>query len=136
MLLDPPELVERDLDLLAAGAVRSLQHLEMAARDRHGRAQLVRDVVEEPLLPVEQRGALGRLVLARSATRVLAPARMPDHREEHRRHQRHLEQLAPELLAGEGVAQDQRARRRDHEAEHDAGRAPAPDPEAVDAGSG
>ena len=132
-VLDPTELVERDLDFLAAGAVHSLQQLEMTARDRHGRTQLVRDVVEEPLLLGEQLGALGRFVL-KLPDRVLAPARMPDHRQEHRRHQRYLEQLAPELLAVEGVAQDQRARRRNHEAEHDAGGARRPDPEAVDQG--
>ena len=58
-VLDPPQLVERDEHL---GSVRhlALQQLEMPARDRHRRAQLVRGVVEEPLLPLEQRRASSR----------------------------------------------------------------------------
>ena len=59
---------------------------------------------------------------------------MPDHRKEHRGHERHLEELAPELLAAEGVAQDQDAGRNDHEAEHEAGRPRLPDAEAVEEG--
>src|SRR5882724_11110156 len=51
----PGELVERDVDLLEVPAVRAFQHLEMSARDRHRRPQLVRGVVEELLLPLERR---------------------------------------------------------------------------------
>ena len=97
-LLDPSELVERDVDLRARVAVRAVQELEVAARDRHRRAQLVRRVVQEALLPLQERRALLRLVLD-DRERLLPPARVPHHREEHRRHQRDLEQLAPELVA-------------------------------------
>ena len=79
------------------------EQLEVAARDRHRRPQLVRDVVEEALLPGEQRARSRRAPRSRSQ-RVLAPPRVPDHRQEHRRHQRHLEQLAPELVPCERVA--------------------------------
>ena len=132
-MLDPAELVERDLDLLRGLPVQPSQHLEVAAGDRDRRAQLMGDVVEEALLLAEQIGALGRLALE-PAERVLAAARMPDHREEHRGHERHLEQLAPELGPGEGVAEDQAARAGDHEPEHDARGRGSPDPEAVDEG--
>jgi len=39
-----------------------------------------------------------------------APPRVPDHREEHRRHERHLEQLAPKLQPFERVGEDRGAR--------------------------
>ena len=62
-LLDSAELVERHVDFVSGVPVRALQHLEMAAGDRDRRAQLVRDVVEKPLLPLEQRSAFVRLAL-------------------------------------------------------------------------
>ena len=68
----------------------------MTACDRHGRSQLVGRVVEKALLTLEQRRALLGLTLD-GTERVLSPPRVPHHREEHRRHQRHLEELAPEL---------------------------------------
>ena len=81
----------------------------MSPRDRDRRAQLVRGVVDEALLALEQRAALlGSGLGDRSAS--IAPAGVPDHREEQRRHQRDLEQLAPELDAAEGV--EARSRRR------------------------
>jgi len=64
--------------------------------------------VEEALLLIEQRRARGRLALDRPQ-RVLAAASVPDHRKEHRSHERHLEEFAPELLAGEGVVEDEAA---------------------------
>ena len=68
----------------------------MAVCDRHGRPQLVRRVVQEALLALEERSPLLSLELD-GADRVLALPRMPHHRQEHRRHERHLEQLAPKL---------------------------------------
>src|SRR5205085_1336118 len=53
--LHAAELVQRDVDLRRAPAVRASEDLEMSARDRHGRSQLVRGVVEELLLPLERR---------------------------------------------------------------------------------
>ena len=67
--LDSAELVERDVDLLELARAVLLQDLEMPAGDRHRRAQLVRDVVEEPLLLLEQSGALVRLPLDFSSAR-------------------------------------------------------------------
>ena len=61
--LDPAELVERDVDLVERPVPVLSQHLEMPARDRRRSTQLVRDVVEELLLLLEQRGALVRLAL-------------------------------------------------------------------------
>ena len=103
----------------------------MPACDRHRRPQLVRRIVEEPLLPLEQRRAYVRDGLHLSHRR-LSPAGMPDHGEEHRRHERHLEELAPQLDALERVREDARTRRDDDRSEDDAGDAGAPDAEAVD----
>ena len=98
--------------------------VEMTARDRDRRSQLVRDVVQEPLLPHDERlgGAHGRLP---------APC-VPHHREEHRRHERHLEELAPELDPLERVGEDRGARGDDDRAEHQRRRLRLPDAEAVD----
>ena len=52
-LFDPLQLVERHVDLVSRVAVRSPVHLEMAARDRDRRAQLVRRVVEKSFLPLQ-----------------------------------------------------------------------------------
>ena len=54
--VEPGQLVKRDVEL-GIGAVPE-QQLEVAARDRHRRAQLVRSVVHEPLLELEHRAAL------------------------------------------------------------------------------
>ena len=97
------ELVDRDCELRAVAGLPA-QQVEVAARNRHRRAQLVRDVVEEALLLLDERLGL--------AHRRLPAPRMPHHREEHRRHQRHLEQLAPELDPLEGVGEDRPACRR------------------------
>ena len=104
----------------------------MSARDRHRRPQLVRDVVKELLLPLEQRRALLGLTPRPSASGVLAPARVPDHREEHRRHERHLEELAPLLVAAERVVHDQERRSKPRTTARTKPSAEAPDPEAVE----
>jgi len=117
--VDPPELVERDLDLR-----RGREQLEVASCDRHRCAELVRGVVDEALLLLQQR--LG------DAERDLAAPRVPDHREEHRRHQRHLEQLAPELDPFEGVGENQRACPEEDHGEHERRRRRAPHTEAVE----
>ena len=129
-VLDPLQLVERDQHL---GCMRhlALQELEMATGDRHGRAQLVRRVVEEPLLALEQRCAGLRERLHLVHRRLTAP-RMPHHRHEHRAHQRHLEQLAPELDAVECVAEDARAGSEDDDGEHRERHGRRPDSEPVD----
>ena len=103
--LDASELVECDADLRRL-PVRSPQDLEVSARDRHGRAELVRGVVQEALLALEQRCPLVREPLD-FAHRMLAAPRVPDHCKEHHGHQRDLEQLAPRLIAVERVDQDQ-----------------------------
>ncbi len=103
----------------------------MAAGDRHRRAQLVRRVVEEPLLPGEQRRPALRQLLHRQHG-LLPPPRMPDHREEHGRHERDLEQLAPGLRAVVDVDEDQLAGDDADGDEGDEGRAQPPDAEAVD----
>ena len=105
----------------------------MTSRDRHRRAQLVRCIMQKTFLALEQRRALRRLTLD-DAERFLPPARVPHHREKHRRHQRHLEQLAPELIADERVLQDQRAGRRHDDAEGEVRGGDAPDPEPVHEG--
>ena len=102
--VDPRQLVERDFELGLAGSLRPDQ-LEVAARDRHRRPQLVRGVVDESLLALEHRAALLRATLG-DPLRLDAPARVPHHRQEHRRHQRHLEQLTPELDSVERVERD------------------------------
>ena len=53
-LLDPLQLVECDLDLRGGMPVRAAQDLEVATGDRHGCAQLVRRIVQELLLALEQ----------------------------------------------------------------------------------
>jgi hypothetical protein len=63
--------------------------------------------VEEPLLTLEQRRPHLRDALHLGEGQ-LAPLRVPDHRKEHRGHERHLEQLAPELDPVEGVGEDAR----------------------------
>ena len=127
--LDPAELVERHVDLAVRRAAAP-QHLEVAARDRHRRPELVRGVVQKPLLAREQRGS-GLGLLLHLAKRGLPAPRVPDHREEHGRHERHLRQLARELRAHVDVPQDQRAGRDDHRAEHGQHRPDPPDAEAV-----
>ena len=128
--LHPSELVECNLELGRVGLLAP-QQLEMATRDRDRCPQLVRGVVEEPLLPLEQRGAhLGDAL--NLCERRLPALRVPDHGEEHRRHERHLEQLTPELDAGERVGHDARARREDHHGKDGPHRSRRPDADAVD----
>jgi hypothetical protein len=115
--LDAVELVERNRDLRRVLG----EDLEMAARDGHGSAQLVRRVVHEALLPREQRRALVREDLDRLQRLLPAPG-VPDHRQEHRAHQRDFRQLAPVLRVGLGVAQDWQSGERADAAEHDEGR--------------
>jgi len=64
--------------------------------------------MEETLLPFEQGGALVGQLLERLQS-LLAPAGMPNHGEEHGRHERHLEELACELRSAVDVEKDQRA---------------------------
>ena len=52
-LFDPLQLVECHVDFVSRVSVRSSVHLEMAPRDRDGRAQLVRRVVEKSFLPLQ-----------------------------------------------------------------------------------
>ncbi len=101
-------------------AEAALEQLQVPAGDRHRRTELVRDVVEQPLLAA--RAAIGALLGERLDRRQrLGPtACMPHHREEHRRHQRHLEELAPELQPVEGIGEDRRAGGDDDAPEHGA----------------
>ena len=110
--LDDPfhagELVERDVELGSLLAEAPFEQFQMATCDRHGRAELVRDVVQKPLVALEQVGALlGERLDRRQG--LGAATRMPDHGEEHRRHQRHLEELAPELQSVERIGEDRGA---------------------------
>ena len=57
---------------------------------------------------------------------------MAHHGEEHRGHERDLEQLAPELHAVERIAEDRGAGGDDDRAENDAGDGGRPHPEAVE----
>ena len=103
----PVELVERDVEL---GRVAVLaEQLEVAASDRDRRAQLVRGVLDEALLALDQRAVLLGPAL-HDPKRLDAAARVPHHRQEHRRHQRHLEQLAPELDTAERIEPDREPR--------------------------
>jgi hypothetical protein len=128
--VDPPELVERDLEL--GGVLLAGTHeLEVPARDRDGRSQLVRRVVDEALLALEHRAPLLGPAFGDPLS-LDAPAGVPHHRQEHRGHQRHLEQLAPQLAPVERVERDRRGGRDHHAGEHDQRRASRPHPEAVD----
>ena len=98
----------RNRELWAVAVLPAMQ-VEVTPRDRHGRSQLVRDIVQEPLLPRDERFG--------ASHRRLPATRVPHHREEHRRHQRNLEELAPELDPLEGVGEDRRAGRHDDRAE-------------------
>ena len=80
------------------------QQLEVAARDRDGGAQLVRRVVQEPLAAARAAKLVTVGTASTCAHGRLTPPRVPDHCEEHRRHERHLEQLAPQLDSVERVA--------------------------------
>ncbi len=75
----------------------ALDQLRVAERDRDRRAQLVRGVLHEPLLALEQaevrHGHPLGLLHRRQAT-----ARVPHHRQEHRRHERHLGELVERLV--------------------------------------
>ena len=64
--------------------------------------------------------------------RRLPSACMPHHREEHRRHERHFEKLAPELDPLEGVDKNRRAGRDEDRAEHERGHLRPPDAEAIE----
>ncbi len=115
--VDASELVEGDVDLGPALAV-AVQQLEVATGDRHRGAQLVGGVVDEALLALEHRAPLLGQRLG-DPGRLDPPARVPDHRQEHGRHQRHLEQLAPQLDALEGVEPDRHRRDRHDARQHD-----------------
>ena len=95
----------------------------MATGDRHRSAQFVRRVVQKTLLP--------RSLTLDHRERIHTTARVPDHREEHRGHQGDLEQLAPQLVAGERILKDQRSRCADHCEQREIGRGRAPHSEAV-----
>ena len=66
-----------------------------------------------------------------SSDRCLPASCVPHHREEHRRHERHLEELAPELDPLEGVGEDRRARGDEDRSEHERRHVRLPDAEAV-----
>ena len=74
--VDPPELVERDLELGVVSAPE--QQLEVATGDRYRSAQLVRGVVHEPLLALEHRAPLLGARL-RDTEGVVTTARVPHH---------------------------------------------------------
>ena len=107
--VDAAELVERDVKLA--------EHLPISLRSN---SRWPRAIVTGVLSSCEAswmnrscRSSRERRSSARcSATfeRRHATARVPDHGEEHRRHQRHLEQLAPELLAVERIERRSRSR--------------------------
>ena len=103
----------------------------MAARDRHRRPQLVRDVVKELLLPFEQPRAILRHRLG-DTDRLLSPAGVPDHGEEHRGHERHLGQLAGQLRPAADVEHDHQPGRGADAGEDERRGHGTPDPEAVE----
>ena len=86
--------------------------------------------MDEALLALEQRPALLGALFC-DALGLDAPARMPDHRQEHRRHQRHLEELPPQLNSAECIEADRQRRHPHHEPEHDERSPHRPHPEAV-----
>ncbi len=91
--LHPAELVERHLELRRLGPLAP-QQLEMPARDRHGSPQLVRRVVEEAFLALEERRAhLGHALNLRK--RRLPAAAVQHEPDEEREHERDHERLAP-----------------------------------------
>ena len=85
------ELVERDVEL-ARRRRGPTQQFEVAAGDRHRRAQLVRRVVDEALLALEHRAALLGAPLG-DPLRLDPPARVPDDGQEQQRHQRNPYEL-------------------------------------------
>ena len=87
--------------------------------------------MDEALLALEHRASLLGAVLG-DPHRINAPARVPDHGQKHGRHERDLEQLAPQLDARERVEHDRRARKDDHEAQNDERRPERPHAEAVE----
>jgi hypothetical protein len=105
----------------------------MAAGDRDRRAQLMRYVVEELLLAGDDRRALGGLALERACRLLVAPS-VPDHRQEHERHQRHLEQFPPLLAARACVVEYQQPGDDAEHEQHSVGRLQRPDAEAVEHG--
>ncbi len=87
---------------------RAPQQLEVTARDRHRRAQLVRGVVQEALLALEQRPLLLGALLGdlRASARRRA---CHDHARNMRRHQTDLDS-SPQTGAAEGVERRARIR--------------------------
>ena len=132
-LVHPLELVHGDDDFLRSVPVGAKSEIEVATGDSHRRPQFVGGVIHELLPPRHQLGVLLGAQLGR-AQRVLAPTGMPDHGEEHRGHQRHLEELAPKLDPVEGVHEDQSTRAGDHGRENDPRSVATPDAEAVNQG--
>ena len=132
-LVHPLELVHGDDDFLRGVSVGAKSEIEVATSDSHRRPQLVGGVIHELLPPRHQLGVLLGAQLGH-AQRVLTPSCMPDHGEEHRGHERHLEELAPELDPLEGVHEDQPAGTDDYGRENDRRPAAIPNAEAVDQG--
>ena len=110
-----------------------LDQLRVSERDRDRRTQLVRGVLHEPLLPLEQAKVRHRDVFGLLHRRETSP-RVPDHRQEHRRHQRDLGELVERGHVPPHVDPDQRARRHHHEGEDPQRGAGLPHPEAVEDG--
>jgi hypothetical protein len=107
----PPEaeeLVCDDAGIVSDGRIGrgALDQLRMPERDRDRRSELVRSVLEELSLAFEQAPVRFRDPL-RLVQSGLAPPGVPDHRDEHRRHERHLGQLVEGLESPADVEPDE-----------------------------
>ncbi len=125
-------------DFLAGG--RLLDQFRVAERDRDGGAELVRGVLQEPALLLQQAQVLlGDLLdLFHRGQPVLhgcqaAPA-MPDHHQEHQRDQRDFRQVVDVLLAAQHLDADDAPSGQRHRGQRQDGGLQPPQPEAVDRG--
>ena len=101
-------------DLLVAGAVVAAEQVDVAARDRDRRQQLVRRVGDEVALALQRRPQVRGQPVALGHG-VLAAAHVVDHGQEHQPHQRHLGQLRPVLTGAVHGQQRHGAGRQRHE---------------------
>ncbi len=98
--LDSSKLVDGHSELRAVARLTAME-VEVAARDRHRGSELVGNVVQKTVVAHHE--------LLGGTHRRLPATCVPHHCEEHRRHQRHFEQLAPKLDSFERVDEDRRA---------------------------
>ena len=131
----PVQLADDDIDVLGELSVvafdRAREQLGVTERDRDRRPQLVRGVLQEPPLVVEQPGVVLADHLVRPLGRQLA-VRVPRHRQEHQGKQRVLGQLGGGLGADDDVIGDADRGHREHRAATHRVGPPVPGAEPVD----